>query len=363
MERFGAHLRDVLRFHPASGTRVVALRATLTVLVPLLALWAVDHLAWGLFAVFGGFAAVYGGGTPFTGRWRIQVHAGALLVGATLLGTAIGISPHRAWLVVPAAAAAGAVLTAVSDRRRWVPPGPLFGVFAVGACAAHPSRPGDLLAALGVAAGTAALAVALGLVDERRARVPREPHHGRVPFPHDLERHRLHVARVAVAVLLAGGAATASGIGHPYWAMVAAVAPLSAPVLRAQVTRGTQRAVGTVLGVGLAFVLLSLHLPPLAAVLLAAALQGLTELLVVRNYAAALVFITPLALLMGQLAAPLPVGGLVLDRLLETLLGTLLGMLVAAATRERGALPAPGHGTGHPPGHGTGAAGTDEVAG
>lgn len=347
MERFGAHLGDVLRFHPASGTRVVALRATLTVLVPLLALWAVDHLAWGLFAVFGGFAAVYGGGTPFTGRWRIQARAGALLVGATVLGTAVGLSPHRSWLVVPAAALAGAVMTAVSDRRRWVPPGPLFAVFAVSACASHPSGPGDLLAALGVATGTAGLALALGLLDERRARVPREPQHGRSPFPHVPERHRLHVARVAVAVLLAGvagAAATASGIGHPYWAMVAAVAPLSAPRLRAQVTRGTQRAVGTTLGVGAAFVLLSLHLPPLAAVLLAAALQGLAELLVVRNYAAALVFITPLALLMGQLAAPLPVGDLVVDRLVETLLGTLVGMGVAAATRERPPLPPPERG-------------------
>lgn len=342
MERIGAHLRDVLRFHPASGTRVVALRATVTVLVPLLALWATDHLAWGLFAVFGGFAAVYGGGTPFTGRWHLQAQAGALLVGATLLGTAVGLSPHRYWLVVPAAAAAGAVMTAVSDRRRWVPPGPLFAVFAVGACAAHPSSPGDLLAALGVAAGTAALAVALGRLDERRARVVREPQHGRSPFPLLRERHRLHVARVAVAVLVAGGVATVPGIGHPYWAMVAAVAPLSVPRLRAQVARGTQRAVGTALGVGVAFVLLSLHLPPLAAVLLAAALQGVAELLVVRNYAASLVFITPLALLMGQLAVPLPVGPLVLDRLGETLLGTAVGTGVAAATRQRSAASPPG---------------------
>ncbi|NEN78955.1 FUSC family protein [Nocardioides zeae] len=337
MERFGAHLRDVLRFHPASGTRVVALRAALSVLLPLLVLLATDHLAWGLFAVFGAFAAVYGGSSPSPDRWRVQAHAGVLLVGATLVGTAVGLSPDRAWLVVPAAAAVGAVATAVSDRRRWIPPGPLFAVFAVGACAAHPSRPGDLLAALGVATGTAALAVTLGRLDEHRARTRSEPVPARPPSAAAPVRRR-HVARVAAAVLVAGAVATAAGIGHPYWAMVAAVAPLSAPRLRAQVARGSQRAVGTLLGVGVAFVVLSLHLPPLAAVLLAAVLQGAAELLVVRNYAAALVFITPLALLMGQLAAPLPVGPLVLDRLVETLLGTAVGMGVAAATRDR---PAP----------------------
>lgn len=335
-------MADLLHVHPATGTRVVALRAGTTILVPLLLLAAADRLTWGLYAVFGAFAAVYGGSTAARGRWRVQAHAGSLLVAASTTGAVVALSEHRAWLAVPVAAAWAALATHASDHRRWVPPGPLFVVFAVGACSARPTQPHEVPVALGIAGGTAVLALALGALDERRA--------GRAPAPAALPatrpapvttgRRRLHVARVAVAVAVAGALATASGIGHPYWAIVAAVVPLAVPRLRAQVVRALQRALGTTVGIGLAAVLLSVPLSPLAAVLVAAALQGVAELLVVRNYGAALVFITPLALLMGHLAHPEPVADLVVDRLVETLLGIAVGLLVAWVTRPRPPAPA-----------------------
>ncbi|MFW6774537.1 FUSC family protein [Nocardioides sp. CPCC 205120] len=335
-------IADLLRVHPAAGTRVVALRAGATILVPLLVLAGTDRLTWGLYAVFGAFAAVYGGSTAARGRWRVQAHAGSLLVAAATTGAAVALSEHRAWLAVPVAAAWAALAADASDRRRWVPPGPLFVVFAVGACSARPTEPHEVPVALGIAGGTAALALALGVLDERRPR-PAPPAPAARHTPPAADRRRLHVARVAVAVGVAGVLATASGIGHPYWAMVAAVVPLAVPRLRAQVVRALQRALGTTVGIGLAAVLLSVPLSPLAAVLVAAALQGVAELLVVRNYGAALVFITPLALLMGHLAHPEPVGDLVVDRLAETLLGIAVGLLVAWVTRQRPApaVPAP----------------------
>lgn len=61
---------------------------------------------------------------------------------------------------------------------------------------------------------------------------------------------------------------------------------------------------------------------------LIAALQIGAELLIGRNYALALLCITPLALAMGQLVAPRPVGPLLLDRALETVLGFLVAVLV-----------------------------------
>jgi predicted ferric reductase len=64
-------------------------------------------------------------------------------------------------------------------------------------------------------------------------------------------------------------------------------------------------------------------------------LQGLTELVVTRNYGIALLFITPLALVLGQLADPRPTGPLLLDRLVETLLGVAIGTIAAVLTRQR----------------------------
>jgi uncharacterized membrane protein YccC len=86
--------------------------------------------------------------------------------------------------------------------------------------------------------------------------------------------------------------------------------------------------VGTILGVGVAALVLSLHLVHVWAVLLIAALQVLAELFVARNYAFALLFITPLALMMGKMVHASPEGQLVLDRLLETVLGALVAVVV-----------------------------------
>jgi uncharacterized membrane protein YccC len=137
--------------------------------------------------------------------------------------------------------------------------------------------------------------------------------------------------RYAVVVLVAGGTATAVGIGHPYWAMVAAVAPLAAPGVTHQVLRAAHRVVGTSVGLATAAALLAPGFAPVPTVLVVAALQVVTELLVGRNYALALLFITPMALLMGQIAAPRPMGALLFDRGVETAIGSVAGLLVVLA--------------------------------
>ncbi len=71
---------------------------------------------------------------------------------------------------------------------------------------------------------------------------------------------------------------------------------------------------------------------------IAIALQVCAELFVGRNYGLAMVFITPLALLMIELAVPVDPGLLLRDRLVDTLLGVAVGTAVAvvsAAVRRR----------------------------
>ena len=125
---------------------------------------------------------------------------------------------------------------------------------------------------------------------------------------------------------LSRGIATAVGIGHPYWAMVAAVAPLSARGLAGQLTRATQRVGGTLLGLLPAAVLLALDLRGLPLLVALAALQFVAELLVGRNYGIAMLSVTPLALLMGQTVQRVPVGPLLWDRGVETVIGSVVGV-------------------------------------
>ncbi|MBS4101543.1 FUSC family protein [Tsukamurella paurometabola] len=135
--------------------------------------------------------------------------------------------------------------------------------------------------------------------------------------------------RVGVACLVAGGVSTALGFERPHWAAISALVVLQTGVDR---VHGTVRALHRFLGTAVGLVLFAgLHAAApqgYALIAVVAVLQFCIEVLVVRNYAAAVVVITPVALLAsgaGVTGGPaLPV---MRDRLLETVVGVVVALL------------------------------------
>jgi uncharacterized membrane protein YccC len=155
-----------------------------------------------------------------------------------------------------------------------------------------------------------------------------------------------HAARYLAATGLSGLVATSAGLGHSYWAMVAACAPIAAADASSALVRAVHRAVGTLGGVVLTGVLLTVSWSPVQLAVLLAVLQFVGEVYVVRHYSTALVFMTPVALLMGQFVSSIPGSVLTRDRAIETLIGAAVAFTVVFATTvqqrraERGACPA-----------------------
>ncbi|MGD7732555.1 FUSC family protein [Propionibacteriaceae bacterium G57] len=137
-------------------------------------------------------------------------------------------------------------------------------------------------------------------------------------------------ARVAIAALVAGGIALAFTVNHPYWAVSFAVLVLHQGGTRAaQTVRGVQRLLGTVLGLGFYVLVLWWNPQGLWLVLMIAGLQFCIELLVVRNYALAVAFITPLALTIAHASAPAgDPRAVVLERGLDTMLAIAVALSV-----------------------------------
>jgi uncharacterized membrane protein YccC len=76
------------------------------------------------------------------------------------------------------------------------------------------------------------------------------------------------------------------------------------------------------------------------------ALQITTELLAARNYGLALVFITPMALLMSRLGTSQPATNLLFDRGIETVIGAFVAIaLLVVSTGSRAGLPGSQHGS------------------
>jgi uncharacterized membrane protein YccC len=135
--------------------------------------------------------------------------------------------------------------------------------------------------------------------------------------------------RVALAVPVAGVAAAGLGLGHIYWAMAAAVLVLHLGTDRAAtLQRGAARLLGTLAGLGLAAAVLAVHPQGLWLALVIPTLQFLIELLVVRNYLLATVFITAAALTISTANHDVATGPLLLDRGVDTVIGCVIGVVV-----------------------------------
>ncbi|MFF0473390.1 FUSC family protein [Streptomyces sp. NPDC004284] len=132
--------------------------------------------------------------------------------------------------------------------------------------------------------------------------------------------------RMVLGTGLAGGAALLLGLGHGYWAAISAAAVLHSVNVRTAAQRAVQRTLGTIAGLLLALGVLGLGPGPVTLVLVIVLFEFLLEYVVARNYGLGVVFLTPLALLLTDLAAPAPAGSLVQDRALSSALGVGIGL-------------------------------------
>ena len=141
------------------------------------------------------------------------------------------------------------------------------------------------------------------------------------------------VVRITIASLAAAFLAQALGWGHPSWAAIGAASTLQGRHIHTTTPRALQRALGTAVGALLAWPLLEAGLSFWWVAGVVVALQFVTELIVVRQYALAMLTITPMALLMTSFGDPSG-GQLALDRALTTALGALVGVIMTILVHD-----------------------------
>ena len=320
-------LRDMFRIAPAHNDHQVAIRCGLGVGIPLLLLLAFGRIDLAIFASFGAFTGIYGRNEPHRQRFGHQLRAGVLMLAVIAAGALTSRLEPDAWGIVLGTTAVAGLGTLGTGFWRLRPAGSLFHIFAYAAISSVPNQP-PLWQALLVAVGTICFSLLLGLSGRLH------PAH-RTPWvkperPRFTRAQRRAVCvdagQYAVAAAVAGSIATLMGIGHNYWAMVAATVPLVGVGVRHRLYRGMHRILGTFAGLLLTALILLPGLEPWQMVVVIALLQFGAEMLVVRQYALAQVVITPLALVSTELAHPSNSALLIKDRAVETVIGAAVGM-------------------------------------
>lgn len=139
-------------------------------------------------------------------------------------------------------------------------------------------------------------------------------------------------AFIAFSYLLALGL----GFERPYWVPISCSAILQGATFRAVWQRNVHRIMGTAVGMGLAWVIFSLNPNLWVLALLIIVLSFAIEYLVTRNYGLAVIFITPLTIILAEAeTATLHTDEVILSRMLDVVLGSSIGYLGGWVLHQR----------------------------
>lgn len=317
-------LQPLFEFRKTDRPWHFPLLAGLSVGLPLLLGYFTGELAGGKLASLAGLVALYTNYEAGLVQRMITLMAcsfgfmvsfavGALCGFQPLLGT-VGLALYAALLHL--------ILYYLKLYR---PPGNFFFIMIASVAACMPFEPATLPAHLGyVALGTMlacglALGYSLLTLKPAQQQVLTVPKNSSVNLVESLTFGGF----VGLALLLAH----LLHLDTPYWVPVSCMAVMQGASTVHVWQRGVQRVLGTFVGLGLAWAVLGLHPSLLSISLAIVVLQIVVELLIVRNYAVAVVFLTVLTIFLAESDATLlhSPNALIKARFVDIFVGSCLG--------------------------------------
>lgn len=330
LRRLGAFVRTEWRhlttINPSTRRWQMPLAAALACGLPLAVGAGFGRLDYGLISSLGGLAFLYLPNTPLHHRMVWMMACGFGMSASYAVGA---IGHFMPVLMVWMLSFVAIVVTMVCRFYRVGPPGSLFFVMAASIAAYTPGTVEEIPLKVGLLTMGVLLAALIGfLYSLYILRLqPAEPVAPLPPPTFDFVVFDAVVIGVFVGLALA--IALALQLPRPYWVPVSCLAVIQGVTLRAVWNRQLHRVLGTALGMLLAWAILMLPLTPWSVSLLVVILAFIIESTVVRHYGFAVVFITPLTILLAEAATlghAVP-AELIQSRFIDTVLGCLVGLV------------------------------------
>lgn len=299
--------------------------AALAIGIPLLLGAYFGRMEQAMIASLGGLVFLHLPETPLQHRMVTLMACGFGMIACYALGLLSQLAPAFMMLTLTVTAT---LVTMVCRFYRLGPPGSLFFIMAAAIGAYTPAELGELPLRIGLfamgclCAGLVAFVYSLYIL---RGRSP-EPVAPTPPASFDFVVFDSLVIGIFVGQSLL--AAQLLGFEKAYWVPVSCLAVIQGMNLRAVWERQLHRIIGTTVGLAVSWGLLALPLDPWRIAGLIIVLAFIVETAIVRHYAFAAVFITPLTIMLGD-AATLQQGSateLVSTRFFDTVLGSLMGL-------------------------------------
>ena len=283
------------------------------------------EMSYAALASVGAMTIVYVPRTRLDLRMATMMAAAFAMIACFALGQLSQLVPV---VRAPIIALVAAFVTMGCRYYRVIPPGSLFFVMATAIGAYTPGDITDVPARLGVFALGATGAVIIAFLYNIHILRTRTPMPASPP-PDDL--WNVVVIDSLVIGLFVGlslGAAQILGLEKPYWVPVSCLAVIQGINLRAVWNRQVHRITGTMIGLAITWVLVRPAADPWVIAIAVMVLTFFIETAIVRHYAFATIFITPLTILLAE-ASTLGYAGsspLIVARFADTVIGSLIGL-------------------------------------
>lgn len=319
-------LRHLTTIHASDRLWQMPFAAALASGLPLLVGAFFNRLDYGLVSSLGGLVFLYLPNTPLYHR-MISVMACAFGMVACY---ALGLMSHLfAPVMMPVLVIVAILVTMVCRFYALGPPGSLFFIMTASIGAYSPVEVIQLPLMVGLLTMGCLLACLIGFIYSihiSRIQAPKPV----APLPSPTFDFVVFDSVVIGAFVgLSLAAAQLLQLQKAYWVPVSCLAVIQGASLRAVWSKQLHRVIGTVIGLLVSWSLLLLPLDKWSISLLMMALTFVIEFTVVRHYAFATIFITPLTILLAE-ASTLGHGApsaLIQARFMDTVLGCLVGLV------------------------------------
>lgn len=318
-------LRHLFTVHASDRHWLMPVAAAAASGLPLLIGAWFDHLDHGLAASLGGMVFLYLPNTPLHHRMAWLMACAFGMSASYTLGT---LSHLYLPLMVPVLTFIATLVTMVCRFYAVGPPGSLFFIMAAAIGGYSPAQGEQVALQVGLVTMGGVLACLIAFFYSLALRREGRPHPegamARPSFDFVVTDSVVIGAFVGISLALA----QALQLSRPYWVPVSCLAVIQGATLRAVWNKQVQRIAGTVVGLALFWALLALPLDRWSVALMVIVLTFVVESLVTRHYGLAVVFITPLTILLADAAL---VGGgtsraILQSRLADTVLGCVVGL-------------------------------------
>lgn len=144
--------------------------------------------------------------------------------------------------------------------------------------------------------------------------------------------------KYGIVLMAAAMIAFAFDFNRSYWIPASCGAVMLGSTIISTFHRAIQRAIGTAVGIFIAAIILSIHPQGLMVALFILLLGGLTELIIVRNYAFAVIFITPNSILIAESTTQIHnLPYFAAARIIDIVIGAFIGIIGVLLVGSRSA--------------------------